>query len=344
MSHNERLFGYDQLLLVHFSKVVKKQEGESKTNPDTSNDHGELANGHQKDVLGELADKLPHIQEGKIFGVALESWFSESFKHKMLKLAGASLLSSVFVPVSVFPFVFLWDFQSVGVLVIWPLVVACGYLVSTTMRTRVDEGQAKLMIEGLPFVLALCSVVFVGWGNFSALYTGHAKEALGGHLSMLAVGYPLLLISLILKLRWPEIRWFRYLIGVGALFCIPGFLRHLRAGGGLIQNGLFLGIHHLLFGLVLFVAVLCVLFVPSARQFSFVRSIERLIPHLVTLFLAWVPMQVVLIFLVAMANFGLGSVFLGVHALVVAFAYLGVLVVTAPPLVKKAVDYWEEKA
>ena len=305
---------------------------------------GDLGGRGGQDVFGELADKLPTFEDGKILGISLETWFSASFKKKTLRVAGAALLLSVFVPVSVFPFVFLWSFKSVGALVLWPLVVACGYLMASFLGDRLEDGEAKTMLEGLPFVLALSSVVFVGWGNFSSLFVGNVKEALGGHLSLLALGYPLLLTSLILRLRWPKIRWFRYLIGVGALFCVPGFLRHVVSGARFLKLGFFLGMHHLLFGLVLLLAALCVLFVPTARQFSFVRSIERLLPHLITLFLVWVPLQVVLIFFVAIANFGLGSLLLGFHALVVSFAYLGVLVLTTPPIVKKAVDYWEKKA
>ena len=183
--------------------------------------------------------------------------------------------------------------------------------------------------EWIPFAMAALSIGIAGWGPLASFSRGFGG---GSSYTLLRWGLPILIFGLLTRLRRPNDAWARYVIGAGSVLCLPGALSHLFGGMFSFKLGFIFGIHNLLYGLILLLAVACFGLVPTERQVPKLRSLHAFAPMATAILIVWIPVQALLFALAGMAHWsmGLGSVFTAMQMLIGELAFVGVFVLTAP--------------
>src|SRR6185503_12513068 len=221
--------------------------------------------------------------------------------------------------------------------------VAAIYLFIAMAPHETKQKMPSVVLKWSPFLMALLSIGIVGWGWIGILKFGNAMAAarlpdgvdspgLPSSWLMFMWGYPVLLFGLLSRISNPQDMIARIIIGVGAFMVLFGFIDYLDVAFKFSGQGPFGVIHHILFFIVLILCVGSAVFVPTPQMVPSLASVDAFAPHVTAVLLLWVPLEIVLLLLDGLTHdhAGISAVFFSVHAAVNAFAYFGILMLTAP--------------
>ena len=278
-----------------------------------------------EDPLANLASKLPTSAPGTIMGIPLSKLRDDALQQKLLLFAGVAVLAGVVIPYMVSPTIFSWNLPKFRAM-IWPIIAGGSYLLVAVAPADIKAKVPPLLLKWLPFLVSVLSIGLLGWGPVGAMGAG---AGFGGAFSALMWGYPVLVFGLVNRLSNPNDPYARYIIGVGALMCAPATFSWIIDFMFVFKP--VLGIpHNLLFGLVLALATASLAFVPTPQQVPQLRAVDAFAPMVAAVLIAWVPVQVVLMMLLIVGDSFMAAIFMGIHMLINAVAFFGVLMATAP--------------
>tara|TARA_R110002073_G_scaffold24260_11_gene82184 strand:- start:6192 stop:7469 length:1278 start_codon:yes stop_codon:yes gene_type:complete len=292
------------------------------------------------DAISNLAARLPGSAPGTLFGIPLATLRDQALETKVLFIAGIALLVSVVIPLMHFSMgdqsktIFVWT-EGVAKFpnMIWPIIAAAVYLFVAKAPADLKSNIPPMVLKWAPFTVAFLGLGIGGWGviYLMNMMSMGRSVPMGGALTMLNWGYPVLIFGLLSRLSNPNDAWARYVIGVGAGLCVAALFATIGDAFS-FEGGALKIIHDLLFMLVLLVAVACAAFVPTPQQVPQLAKVDLLAPLATSVLLAWVPVQAFLLF-IALVIEGPGfltSLFILVHMLIATLAYFGIVMLTAP--------------
>lgn len=305
--------------------------------------------------LAGFANRLPQSAPGTLFGIPLATLRDPGVERKALLFAGIALLASLVIPIWKMPGETVFVFSK-GVpkfrYMIWPILTAAVYLFIAAAPAHMKAKMPTVLLRWLPFTMALLSLGIVGWGFVGFLKFGNiAAEAAGVDVSlpgawlMFMWGYPILIFGLLARLTSPNDMIARIIIGVGAFFCLFAFINFLEHAFEFKGVGAIGVIHNLLFLIVLIVAVGSMVFVPTPQMVPALAPVDAFAPLATAVLLLWVPVEIVLLMLNGLVHdkSGATGLFQGLHMLVGAFAYFGVLMLTSPEAYDSAKAAMQQK-
>ena len=289
------------------------------------------------DPLAGLASRLPQSQPGTLFGIPLATLRDPAVQRKALMFAAVALLVGIFIPLmslgghTVFAF-------SKGIPkfrgLVWPILVAAAYLLVAVAPPNLKQSIPPVVLKWLPFGMALLSIGIIGWGYAavaSAMSMGMVE--MPGSYTVLMWGYPVLAFGLLARLSNPNDSIARWIIGAGALMCLPGWISFMTDTAFHFSGiGFLMVVHNLLFFLVLTIAVACLAFIPTPQQVPQLASVDAFAPLVTATLLLWIPVEIVLLLLSLLTHDKAGAtgLYISLHMAISAFAYFGVLMLTAP--------------
>ena len=270
--------------------------------------------------MDDWARKLPQSQPGTLFGVPLATLRDVSFQRKALTFLGAALLIAIFIPASFSPFLFAFKGNAFKGLV-WPLIAGASYLLVAIAPKDIRDKVPPIVLEWLPFSVSYAGVLIVGLG-----LTFGGESAFSG---LYAVGMTTLVFGLLARLQRPDDQVARIIIAAGAVCLLVPLADAFEFGGPA-----FVKIHNILFIAVLFLGLACVLYVVPPRKLPpALQAIDAFAPHVTAALLLWLPLQLLLMFLVFFVHVKLGFVvalLMLLRGLLTLLAFFGVLMLTAP--------------
>ena len=290
------------------------------------------------DALANFASRLPQSAPGTLFGIPLATLRDPNVERKALMFAGVALLAALAIPYAKFGDKMMFAFSE-GVpkftFLVWPIIAAAVYLFISMAPHETKQKMPTVVLKWSPFLVALLSLGIVGWGFVGVLkfqMMGVESASLPGAWMMFMWGYPILLFGLLSRLSNPTDMIARIIIGVGAFFCLFAFIDILDTAFKFSGQGPFGVIHQILFFIILLVCVLSAVFVPTPQMVPGLASVDAFAPLVTAVLLLWVPLEIVLLLLDGLTHdkAGISAVFFSIHALVNAFAFFGILMLTAP--------------
>ncbi|HUS68171.1 MAG TPA: hypothetical protein VMZ28_26740 [Kofleriaceae bacterium] len=287
--------------------------------------------------LAGFAARLPQSAPGTLFGIPLQTLRDPGVERKALMFAGIALLASLAIPIAKVPgktiFVFTEGVPKFSYMV-WPILTAAVYLFIAAAPAHQKAKMPTVLLRWLPFTMALLSLGIVGWGLVGVMkaQTMGADVSLPGSWLMFMWGYPILIFGLLARLTQPNDMIARIIIGAGAFFCLFAFINFLEHAFDFKGIGGIMVIHNILFLLVMILAVGSAVFVPTPQMVPALAPVDAFAPLVTAVLLLWVPVEIVLLMLHGLVHEKAGAtgLFMGIHMLVGAFAYFGVLMLTAP--------------
>ncbi len=301
---------------------------------------------HGGDPLANFASRLPQSAPGTLFGIPLATLRDPNVERKALMFAGVVLLGALAIPYAREGGHTLFAFTKGApkfMLMVWPIIVAAVYLFIGMAPHETKQKMPSVVLKWSPFLMALLSIGIVGWGWIGVLKFGNAIAAarlpdgvdspgLPSAWLMFMWGYPVLLFGLLARLSSPQDMIARVIIGIGAFMVLFGFIDYLDVAFKFSGQGPFGVIHHILFFIVLILCVGSAVFVPTPQMVPSLASVDAFAPHVTVVLLLWIPLEIVLLLLDGLTHdhAGISAVFFSVHAAVNAFAYFGILMLTAP--------------
>ena len=287
--------------------------------------------------LAGFASRLPQSAPGTLFGIPLATLRDPNVERKALLFAGIALLASLAIPIAKVPgktiFVFTEGVPKFSYMV-WPILTAAVYLFIAAAPAHQKAKMPTVLLRWLPFTMALLSLGIVGWGIVGVMkaQTMGADVSLPGSWLMFMWGYPILIFGLLARLTQPNDMIARIIIGAGAFFCLFAFINFLEHAFDFKGIGGIMVIHNILFLLVLILAVGSAVLVPTPQMVPALGPVDAFAPLITAVLLLWVPVEIVLLMLHGLVHEKAGAtgLFMGIHMLVGAFAYFGVLMLTAP--------------
>ena len=305
--------------------------------------HGHHGGG---DALANFASRLPQSAPGTLFGIPLSTLRDPNVERKALMFAGVALLAALAIPLAKGGGHTMFAFSKgapkfTGL--VWPIIAAAVYLFIAMAPHETKQKMPTVVLKWSPFLIGLLSLGIVGWGFVGVMKFEMAMAAaqlpdgvdtpgLPGSWLMFMWGYPILLFGLLSRLANPQDMIARIIIGVGAFFCLFAFIDFLDVAFKFSGQGPFGVIHHILFFIVLILAVASAVFVPTPQMVPSLASVDAFAPMVTAILILWVPTEIVLLLLDSLTHShgGINAVFFALHASVNAFAYFGILMLTAP--------------
>jgi hypothetical protein len=301
---------------------------------------------HGGDPLSNFASRLPQSAPGTLFGIPLSTLRDPNVERKALMFAGVALLAALAIPYAREGGHTMFAFTKGAprfILMIWPIIVAAVYLFIAMAPHETKQKMPPVVVKWAPFLFALVSLGIVGFGLVGVAKFGNAVASanlpdgvdgpgLPSSMIMFLWGYPILLFGLLSRLSNPQDMIARIIIGVGAFFCLFFFIDSLDHAFKFSGEGPFGVIYHILFFIVLLLSVASAVFVPTPQMVPSLAPVDAFAPHVTAVLLLWIPVEIVLLLLddLTHGHKGASGLFFAVHAAVNAFAYFGILMLTAP--------------
>jgi hypothetical protein len=254
---------------------------------------------------------------------------------RALTAAGGLLLGTVLLPLHTGPTVWVWDVQAKFRILVWPVLAALAYLLVAVGPPRLRALIPPALLGPLPFAVAFLSIGITGLGmaGLMVLMAGALgwSPDLPGSVLLMTWGYPLLVLGLVARLLDPEDPTTRWIIGLGAVLVMPHAVSFLFDGALTFAGKQFLHVlHDLLAAVVYLLASACLAFVPGPQQVPQLRSVGAFAPLIVTVLVAWLPLEIAIVmFGTAGTSLG-GGMWIGLRLLASTLAHFGVLLLTAP--------------
>jgi hypothetical protein len=243
-------------------------------------------------------------------------------ERKALLIAGVAMLATLVIPYNINPTIFVF---SKGVpkfdFMVWPILVAAAYLLVAAAPANLRQSIPPLLLKWLPFGMSFVSLGIIGWGIGGT----------GGAFTVMQWGYPVLVFGLLARLSNPDDMIARWIIGAGAIMCAPALFSYLDVAFRFSGLPALFVIHNLLFFVVMVLAVLCVVFVPTPQQLPALRSVDAFAPLVTAILLLWIPVSLILILLAGLVHGGgINALLQTIRAAIYVFAFFGILMLTAP--------------
>lgn len=211
-----------------------------------------------------------------------------------------------------------WD------MLIWPLLAGAAHLVIALNPGQLRDKLPPVMVQWLPFGVAVLGIVFLGRGSGSAF--------LG------LMGYTVLVFGLLARLARPDDQVARYLIAAGAIALVPGFIDIL--GDNPFSGKALFVLSKLVVLLVHVVALVCISYVvPPTKLPPALRPVDALAPAITAALLVGLPLSLLLQMLAGLIHFGGGlwSIMPMLKAMFIPlFGSFAVIMVTGPAAYEEA--------
>jgi hypothetical protein len=311
---------------------------------------------------GGMMSGLPTSAPGTILGISVSRMLEPSLQRKVLFLAGVALVASILVPTSISPLVFpfsggnpFWQ------MVLFPAIVGAGYLFVAAAPPDMRQKLPPVVVQWLPFGLALWGVLTVGdylfgMGGGAAAAASAALSKLdsasslgdleaaakaaqsaassgGGGMGLGLWAYIFLVFGLLSRIMKPSDATARVVIGIGAGLMVLPFINAL--GPAFSFSGGIIGIiTNLLNLLVMGLGVLCVtMVIPPDKVPAPLRILDSLGPLICAVLLLWPVTVMVLGFVGGLMGGNVIGGLLGLaRGLLYIIAFIGVLLMTSPPV------------
>ena len=275
--------------------------------------------------MQDLAAHAPQSRAGTLFGIPLATLRDQVLERKVILISGILIAIGIVLPISTNPTVFGWtkgmpkfDF------LVWPIIAAICYLAVALSPKQIKDNIPPVVLKWVPFTVSLLSIGIIG--VVYAPGVSHSNQLL------LQWGYPVMCFGLLGRLARPQDHTARIIAAVGAGLTVPFTISFLFdvAFKFKYAGGAFFVIHNLLFLVVLLVGVLSILFIFT-KQVPALKPVESFAPLATAVLLAWVPLQAIIMMLAFMIHGSAGAgLLIGLHALINALGYFGVLMLSAP--------------
>ncbi len=281
---------------------------------------------HPGHFMQDLATHAPQSKPGTLFGIPLSTLRDQVLEQKVLLISGILIAAGIFIPYMTTPKVlFGWSeyLSSRFEYLVWPLIAAVCYLAVALSPKTVKDNIPPVVLKWVPFTVSLLSIGIIG--VVAAVGVSHSNGLL------LQWGYPVMCFGLLGRLARPQDHTARIIAAVGAGLMVPFTISFLFDVAFHFKGVGALGvIHNLLFLVVLLLAVISISFVFT-KQVPALKPLESFAPLVTAVVLAWVPVQAIILMLAIMSaqNAGTGLV-MGLHMLINALGYFGVLMLSAP--------------
>jgi hypothetical protein len=286
--------------------------------------------------LDNMAHKLPQSAPGTLFGFPVSKLRDAAIQKKILFLAGVALIASIVVPFHVSPTFFAWDAHDKFIPLIWPIIAGAAYLLLTVAPPDIRQKVPPVVLQWLPFGVSFAGVFITKMGFASMGPEGGGGFGGGGSLYIL--GYSLLVFGLLARIANPTDQIARIIVAVGAGALVPDYFDALKFFFHFDHMpGMFI-IHNLLWFVVWTLGIACILFVvPPQKLPPALQSVDAFGPLICAVLLAWLPLQMLILMLMAvMDHGGISSVLEIAHALLPLVAFFGVLMMASPAAYEEA--------
>jgi hypothetical protein len=302
--------------------------------------------------LDDLARRLPQSKPGTLFGIPLATLRDVSVQKTLMLMAGVALIAAVFIPWSLSPTEFSWGFRDpidhdkmIFSMVVWPLIAGAVYLLMTAAPPDMRKNIPPIVLQWLPFGVALLGIVitraggFTTWlANVATLGAKQDRDAMiaakdqWDMLFMYSLGYSVLCFGLLARLAQPQDQIARIVIAIGAGLTLIMFFNSFGVFFSFKAGAIF-GIRNILYFLVSLLAIACFAFVVPAAKVPALAAVDALAPAVTAVLLAWLPLEAVLLLLASLIHGHdkfLNNILMFAHLLLPVVAFFGVLMVTAP--------------
>ena len=270
-----------------------------------------------------------------LFGIPFSTLRDQDFELKAMKFCGIAMLASIFFPYLTEPkTIWAWsDGMSILSTLIWPIVAGGVYaFLGFSPRGFIDK-VPPIVRHWAPFAVSVLSIGLIGFSQFHLVKIRKGVN-LEWYQHFYLWGYPVLVFGLMSMLMNPRDMGARLLVVIGAGLCLfYGFDFLIHGAFRFHGAGIFGIIHNILQTLVVVLACASVLFVIKPEHVPALKIFDEFAPFITALFLAWLPLEVLLItleHLVKIKGGALGDLLMGTHMLIVVSASFGILMLTAP--------------
>jgi hypothetical protein len=283
--------------------------------------------------MDALMNRLPASAPGTLFGFPVSRLRDAAVQKKILFLAGVALIASIIVPYHLSPTFFAWDSPDKFVTLIWPIIAGAAYLLLTVAPPDMRQKVPPVVLQWLPFGVALAGVFITKMG-FASMGGG----GMGGGGTLYILGYCALVFGLLARIAAPNDQVARIIIAVGAGALVPDYFDALKFFFHFDGMPGMLIIHNLLWFVVWTLGIACIVFVvPPQKLPPALQSVDAFGPLICAVLLAWLPLQQILFLLFALTNHGgISSVLMIAHSLLPLVAFFGVLMMASPAAYEEA--------
>ena len=268
----------------------------------------------------------------------LRALCNEQSLPKLLIVAAVVLFVTRFVPITSVAGHSVWAWDGTpgpGVFLgmIWPLLVAITYGALGYLPPKMRQMFPPQLLRTAPLLVAFLSA-YLTYAAVPQLATFRLMTTMAAEGTLVALGFPVLLVGLLLHLRDPDSTAGRVLQGAGGLLTFLGGLTMMGHLFTFKHQPAMVIVHNLLFFLVLVAALASVALAVPRRLWPAVDRLEPWAGLIALVFFGWVAVGDLLMFFSMLQRLSAaGAMLLLVHVLVLQFAYVLILIIAAPPAI-----------